>query len=1509
MKIINKIHIANLLGTIVLLAAVIGGFAQTVQKDEPRELLPNQTTEREMTGAQTHRYQFELKANEFFQVRVEQKGVDVALKLTEAVGGKVLAMMDSPNGKEGFETLTFVAEKAGGFILEISGFDPKAGVGEYKIGREELRIADEKDTKRIEVEKKFVQAILARNSLDNSQRATVLPELRNALAGWIELKDSYLAQLTNETIAYQLIVEGQEHQKIADVNAINQALAYFEEAHEIFSKLQNKEGEIIALDRLGTLNYWLQENRKSQNYFDQAFKISKAINSKQGIAISLLGLARIDQSGKNIEYLQQAKALAAESGAGYLEKKILIALTENYNLTGNLRSALLTKNEEILKRGDLLMNDEDEIEDTLNTAVIELTRLDFEYAQKLLGYVEQRINKTPIWYLEVKYRKALVSIYSLSGKTDEAFEELAKGEAICKKVGSKSLLASLLIDKAYLYSSLLGDKQSALNVYQQALKLFKESGDKTGEARVNLGIGETYSDFGEYKRANFHLEQARSLSLNTNAQNLIADVLDQAGDVYSDSADLSNALGNYERALEIYVGTKNYLKQVETLTSIAGIYNDYGDYWKANEFLYRAESLRRDQILLDNRLDLGLNIARLKLLMLKGDFSQAVSYAQEVNKTISSFDRLALLFLAIEGLLYSGLGNKQEAINSVQIALARFKKINNRNRKLEAQFYFLLGSIHEGFAEYQVALQYFEQSLNLANQIGDYAQKIESMSMISSIYQQLGKESEKSVLFEEAIKLAIENGSKRQAAERLLQRADYYSSINKKEKSLKDSERVLQLYREERDELKVAEVTFYISLEKNEAEESLTLAERVYGVAVEKGNLLLQNTFAEYLAQLHSQLGNKVTALGYYWDLLSYCRDVSNRRAEAEINLKIGKFFSNKREDESAIDFYHQAVRLASQVQNPVVEAKANSNLMYAWIRLKNPQLAILYGKQSVNKYQGLRQTIQGLDKETQKSFLATIENTYRKLADLLITEGRFAQAEIILAILKEQEYFDFVRRDKSEIEKLGERVPLSEREKALIARYSQLADKITEIGQEFTKLDDKKRQLSRSNQELSADEKNRYAELEKQLNDANAAFKLFLEKELASEIGKEKREGIEIDRNLQEKLRKWGEGTVALYTVAGEDRYRVILTTPTTQIDGKYEIKIADLNKKVFEFRASLQNPAVDPRPLGKELYDILIKPVEKELKQANAKTLVWSLDGSLRYIPLAALSPDGKKYLIEDYQSVIITPKTRDDLTNSDANWQALGLGVSEAQEVANPDDNTKKMSFSSLPGTERELLAIIKSENATGETGVLFGRRFMNKDFTAANFKDALTKETSDGKRKYNIVHIASHFSLGSNWSNSFLLLGNGEILSLEEINNSATISFGDVELITLSACNTGFTADDTNGKEIDSLATVIQTKSGKSVLATLWSVADESTALVMSEFYRLRQENPNISKAEAMQKAQVLMIQGKLKPSGNQTVCRSGVFTVGEKQTAYKCDTNAPFAHPFYWSPFVLIGNWR
>ena len=579
------------------------------------------------------------------------------------------------------------------------------------------------------------------------------------------------------------------------------------------------------------------------------------------------------------------------------------------------------------------------------------------------------------------------------------------------------------------------------------------------------------------------------------------------------------------------------------------------------------------------------------------------------------------------------------------------------------------------------------------------------------------------------------------------------------------------------------------------------------------------------------------------------------------------------------VSFYKDVLAIWKQNGVESIEVATQLGLMDSWAG-KDARMAVFYGKQAVNKYQEIRKTLRAKKPYDPRLYVNRLVDKYRVLADLLIGLGRFAEADEVLQMLKEEEFSQFVERDATEIESLSKRVRLTAKERELIDRYLALADKAADIGEQFRRLDDKKRA-----QPLSGDEDAQHRKLSSQVADVNAAFKLFLEKELVNEVGTDNAGKIASDRVLQNKVKDWGSRTVALYTVITENRYRVIMTTPTIQIDGKTDVNAEELNKKIFAFRKALTDTNIDPRPLGKELYDILIKPIEKELAASGATTLVWSLDGLLRYIPIAALSADGRTYLAETYQNVVITPRTREQIAGNDVRWRALGMGTSEEQTVVYPDQPNLKVKVEALPGSKEELMAIVRDEDHPNESGIIDGRRFLDKEFTIKNLTDSLALKNADGRRKFTVVHLASHFRLGDNWSTSSLLLGNGKLLSLEDMSKTAAIDFRDVELVTLSACNTALTTA-SNGLEVDSLAAAIQAKSGKAVLASLWSIYDESTAVLMKDFYRLRKENPKLSKAEALQQAQRNLIGDPNDPKSDHS-----------------------FSHPYFWSGFVLIGNWR
>jgi CHAT domain-containing protein len=173
-----------------------------------------------------------------------------------------------------------------------------------------------------------------------------------------------------------------------------------------------------------------------------------------------------------------------------------------------------------------------------------------------------------------------------------------------------------------------------------------------------------------------------------------------------------------------------------------------------------------------------------------------------------------------------------------------------------------------------------------------------------------------------------------------------------------------------------------------------------------------------------------------------------------------------------------------------------------------------------------------------------------------------------------------------------------------------------------------------------------------------------------------------------------------------------------------------------------------------------------------------------------------------------------------------------------------------------------------------------------------------------------------------------------------------AFENVDLVTLSACETAREipagADpDLAGAEVDSLASTAQEKGAAAVLATLWEVSDLSTPALVRRFYEGKAAGR--AKADALRDAQVSMISGRVDPSTPLVPTPSpeaaaprpwwSVFSGcsrppepapagkpgpqpaprGSRGVIAVPEGGAPalpgWTHPYYWAPFVLLGNGR
>jgi CHAT domain-containing protein len=549
---------------------------------------------------------------------------------------------------------------------------------------------------------------------------------------------------------------------------------------------------------------------------------------------------------------------------------------------------------------------------------------------------------------------------------------------------------------------------------------------------------------------------------------------------------------------------------------------------------------------------------------------------------------------------------------------------------------------------------------------------------------------------------------------------------------------------------------------------------------------------------------------------------------------------------------------------------------------IKNVPLAVVFAKQSVNLSQRLRASTKTLDKKLQDSFTKSVEHRYRYLSDLLIEQGRLVEAQQVLELLKDQELLTFLNQRGT----TTENVSLTLIESKWQTEYEKLLSSLASVAAEKKKIEDIRLSLR------TDAENKRLAEIEPELERANKAFQTFLvsiqEEFKKFDVNRERLDDLSSSQALGRTLKKLPH-YAAIYTLVTEDHVRTLLAVPNARIVSQAPVKVSykDLAAKILKFRSQVQNPASDPRELGAELYDLLIRPLEPSLQASGTKQLLWSLDSVLRYVPVWALyDRESKQFLVEKYPSSIFTPRTVDRLAEpGKAPSTASAFGVTEGATLKTLSGS---VSFAALSGTRAELETL----------RTVFGTKpKLDADFTEQSFKEGFGSE---------VVHVATHFRLvPGNEFDSVLLMGKSTGLSLSRFKELPSDCMANVDLLVLSACDTGVGTPNADGSEFEGLALLAQQKGAGAVMASLWPVNDDATAKLMGDFYTFRKVHPEWTKVEALREAQLRMIRGENKPGENWSPPRGP--NTPEANTPKWPKSEPAYKHPYFWAPFVITGN--
>ncbi len=1191
--------------------------------------------------------------------------------------------------------------------------------------------------------------------------------------------------------------------------------------------IQERQAEAERLIKQGNRQRRAREFTSALESYQQALKIYQELKNPQGELKALRGLSRVYLAQKQypqvIEYAQKQLELTRKIQDYESEDEALSSLYRAYMETANYARAI-------------------------------------ETAERMVA-LAPKLEEADI----EEYLGALARAYAASGnqaKADEIRRRIPSEErededdqqkdTRTQEQNPQAAEAERLWKQGKQYEG-RDQYDSAIQVYQQALEIYRSIRNRNKEAQVLEDLGDAYrlqADYNQGSQRNYDQE-----------------------------------IDAYQQALKIYRAIGNRQRERWVLFSLRSVYDRIQDLPKAIEYaeqeLKLAQELREDtSVIIRDLHAFYLSQANYAKAIEVGQYWLSLAQqSKDANEERWALEALVKTYAVMGDAAKSAeyqlqLAQRQQSgtdkpdekratkIERYQQQLAVARK--QRNQQAEMQAYAGLATEYRGLGDYAKAISYSESGLQIAKQINNHKAVLEFALKTSRYYSYLSDWKKALASYMEGIEYHRQHPSREFAFRfaRLLHGAgDAHRKLNNRTQALDFYQQAYVVWSEQTDDSEgrfvkdndtgadtggesLADKLTELYIESGNYEKAIETALAILNWRRKEGmNYMFERSALQYLGIAYQRSGNSTKATEIFEQLL----------AQSQL----------KGDRSSQIDALNGLASLKS-VQN-------------------NPELAIVFYKQSVNAIETVRQDLRQLPKEQQEAYTRKVEDTYRRLADLLLSQGRLLEAQQVLELLKIQELRDFTRNARAGGDSNG--IALANIESDILKKY----DSLIAFGQTVYDCEQKKcAQLSQLRDQLDA--------LTEKFNQEASTFRKTLRDRLATDPASLEPEAL---RNTASKIVSAESGTVLIYPLVLEDKVRILLATRAGEKGVIFRTVETNVNQRqlwdtVMKYREQLKTPlskVTDVKATSQQLYDWLIKPLEPELSNPNVRRLVFSLDRSTRYIPMAALfDAKTQKHLIERYAiSTILSAEltdVRDRLPTNKQETRVLAMGVSKAFP-----------GFSALENVPIELASIVEQQGRDRQ-GVYPGLEFLDESFNFRALRDNLA-----GNK---VLHIATHgkFEAGRP-EDSFLLLGTGDRFSVEQIQKLQNY-MADIHLVVLSACETALGGPNHNGIEMSGISYYFLSNGAKAVMASLWLVNDGSTSLLMQQFYK-NLASGTMTKAEALQQAQLSLRQGKV-TAKDAPQRRNGDVTLELKPGAQlPRSRTTDFSHPYYWAPFILFGN--
>jgi CHAT domain-containing protein len=583
------------LSFLLLSLIALHGWAQaTTNEPETTKLEVGKHFERQIAGTEVHSYQLDLLLDQFAEVTVDQRGIDLVVWTYDPKGQKI-AEVDGIRAGD-YESMIFVGEVAGPYRLEIRTTSPKAPAGQYDIKIKELRPAAQKD-KDFYAGAVIVSAGLTldkQGSADSFRKAIAkyneaLPIFKKAGLRMWEANALYL-------MAADYIFLGEKQKALeCGTQAVQVGQIAMQEADKTEREIAIKS-QANALDVLGRVHNELGDKKKALEYFNQALPLHKSIGNRVGELTSLMSISESYQFmgdyKKSLTFAEQAAALASELGDHVREGTTFNNLCVLYERIGEFKRALDYCNRAL----EIRHNYNDHIGEAVSLGNLAGVSADLGDYQQALDFYQRG---------EAKYRSLgnrsgqgiafnnIAWVHATLGDYDKALDFYGKAAEIFTAMDDQYRAAHALSNQAATYT-LLGQYQKSLDILLRVLPMRQALNTIDGVGNTLQHIANAYAHLDQKQKALDYSKQSIPL-LKENPRQLIY-ALRNLGNLYREMGDTQNALASLNEALQISQNIGDRLSESDILGCFARLERDRGNLTEAKRLLETGlttlESLR-----------------------------------------------------------------------------------------------------------------------------------------------------------------------------------------------------------------------------------------------------------------------------------------------------------------------------------------------------------------------------------------------------------------------------------------------------------------------------------------------------------------------------------------------------------------------------------------------------------------------------------------------------------------------------------------------------------------------------------------------------------------------------------------------------------------------------------------------------------------------------------------------------------------------------------------------------